>query len=78
VSELLTQAWQDLIAVVLEWDFVNLAAALVVILVVGTGLWRMRYRGIAWGIALGALWAALHTGVGREEWGEVLFNGTLL
>lgn len=78
MRELLAESWKDFVTVAWEWDFVNLAVALLVILLIGSGLIKSRIRSVAWGIALAVLWSALHAGVARSEWGEVLFNGTLL
>lgn len=78
MSELLLESWKDFMNVVLEWDFVNIAIAVMVILLIGSGLIKSKIRSVAWGIALAALWSALHVGIARKEWGEVLFNGTLL
>lgn len=78
MKELLLESWKDFVTVAVEWDFVNIAVAILVIVLVGSGLVRSRVRSIAWGIALAVLWSALHAGVARNEWGEVLFNGTLL
>lgn len=78
MGELFTQAWQDFSDVIFHWDAVNLAIPFLMLVFVGSGLWKMRIRGIAWGLTMAALWAAFHAGVGRDEWGEVLFNGTLL
>jgi len=75
---LLLECWSDLTDVAIEWDFVNIAVAIAVILLVGSGLLKNRLKSVAWGIAMAALWASLHAGVARDEWGEVLFNGTLL
>lgn len=78
MKELLLESWKDFVTVAVEWDFVNIAVAMLVIVLVGSGLIRSRVKSIAWGIALAVLWSALHAGVARNEWGEVLFNGTLL
>lgn len=78
LKELLTESWNEFLLVALEWDFVNFGVILAVILLIGSGLVRSRVKSVAWGIALAALWSALHAGIARKEWGEVLFNGTLL
>lgn len=78
MKELLTECWNDFVTVALEWDFVNFGVLLVVILLIGSGLIRSRVRSVAWGVALAVIWSALHAGIARNEWGEVLFNGTLL
>ncbi|PLX46307.1 MAG: hypothetical protein C0609_00830 [Deltaproteobacteria bacterium] len=69
---------EELLDLIWDWNFVNIAAAALIILVVGTGILRTKYKGVVWGISIAVLWAALHVGIGRHEWGEVFFNGTLL
>ena len=78
MREFLLESWKEFLTVAYEWDFVNFGVILAVILLVGSGLVKSRVRSVAWGIALAALWSALHAGIARKEWGEVLFNGTLL
>lgn len=78
LSETFSECYIDLQDVVVEWDFVNVVVAVSVIMLIGSGLLRTKFKGLAWGIAMAALWSALHAGVARDEWGEVLFNGTLL
>lgn len=78
MKELLLESWTEFLNVAIEWDFVNVVVAMVIILLIGSGLIRSRVRSIAWGVAMAVFWSALHAGVARNEWGEVLFNGTLL
>jgi hypothetical protein len=68
----------DLVELLWDWNFVNIAMGLLIIILVGSGLIRTKYKGVIWGVAIAVLWAALHVGIGRHEWGEVFFNGTLL
>ncbi len=70
VSELVELFW--------DWNFVNIAVATLIVVLVGSGLIRTKYKGVIWGVAIAVLWAALHVGIGRHEFGEVFFNGTLL
>ncbi|TAL17617.1 hypothetical protein EPN96_04685 [bacterium] len=68
----------DLVELLWDWNFVNIGVAALIIIIVGSGLIRTKYKGVIWGVAIAVLWAALHVGIGRHEWGEVFFNGTLL
>ncbi len=69
---------QELLEVVLDWTFLPIGLSLLLVCVVGSGLWRTRWRRTAWLVGLVLLGASLFLGVQRHEWGEVLFNGQLL
>jgi hypothetical protein len=71
-------AWEEVVELVWDWNFANVAVIIAVIALIGSGIWRTRHKSIAWGIALAVMWTAFHIGIGRHEWGEVMFNGTLL
>ena len=66
---------RDLLA---TWTFLPVAAALVLLVTAGTGLWKTRWRKIVWAAGLVLLAVAFVVGIQRHEWGEVLFNGQLL
>jgi len=78
IASVQNEGLQEILELVLDWNFVNVAIILLIILSSGTGLYRSRRKGIVWGVALAVLWATLHVGIGRDEFGEVFFNGTLL
>ncbi len=69
---------RELLELVLTWSFVPLAAAVLLLLVVGSGAWHTRWRRTVWGLGLVLLGITLYLGIARHEWGEVLFNGQLL
>ena len=69
---------RELLELVLTWSFAPLAAALLLVGVVGSGAWSPRWRRATWALGLALLAATLYLGVARHEWGEVLFNGQLL
>jgi hypothetical protein len=64
--------------VVLQWSFLPVGVAVLLLVTVGTGLWKTRWKRAAWVVGLGLLGFALCFGLQRHEWGEVLFNGQLL
>lgn len=72
------EQWQEFLEVVLEWSFVPVGVAILLLVTVGTGLWKTRKGRSAWLIGLLLLGFTLYFGVQRHEWGEVLFNGQLL
>lgn len=72
------ESLKEILTLVLDWNFVNIGVILLIILITGTGLYRTRLKGVIWGLALAVIWSTLHVGIGRHEWGEVFFNGTLL
>ncbi len=92
LSEPMYEAASDLQEVLAEWEFVNIWILVSVIVLIGSGFvpyvlgkvgdggakLKGQVLGVAWGVSLAALWAALHIGIGRGEFGEVMFNGTLL
>lgn len=71
--------WQELLELVLDWTFLPLGLSLVLLAVVGSGVWGgMRGRRVVWVIGIGLTAATLYLGLQRHELGEVLFNGQLL
>jgi hypothetical protein len=72
------ESLQELLEVVLDWQFLPLAVAMLLVSIVGSGLWNARWRRTAWLACLGLLALAFYFGIQRHEWGEVLFNGQLL
>lgn len=70
--------WEEFLDVVLEWSFVPVGVAILLLITAGTGLWKTRRKRSAWLVGLILLGFALYFGVQRHEWGEVLFNGQLL
>ncbi len=72
------EALQEFLEVVLEWSFLPLAAVILLLGVVGSGLWNPAWKRSAWLFGLVCLAVAFYFGIQRHEWGEVLFNGQLL
>jgi hypothetical protein len=70
--------WEELLEVVLEWSFAPLAIAVLLLVTVGAGHWTTRWKRSAWVLGLALFGFCVYFGVGRHEWGEVLFNGQLL
>lgn len=71
-------AWEEVAELIWDWNFANVSVIIASLLLIGSGIWRVRYKSVAWGVALAMMWGAFHIGLGRHEWGEVFFNGTLL
>ena len=65
----------DLIA---EPIFISVALALLLVVTVGTGVVRNRVPRSWFFLTIGLMGVTLYFGLGRHEWGEVLFNGQLL
>lgn len=63
---------------VLEWSFLPVGVAILLLTTAGTGFWKTGRKRSAWIIGLVLFGFALYFGVQRHEWGEVLFNGQLL
>lgn len=70
--------WEELLDVVLEWSFVPVALAVLLLVTVGAGHWTTRWKRGAWVLGLALFAFCAYFGIGRHEWGEVLFNGQLL
>ena len=70
--------WAELLDVVMQWSFLPLGAAILLLGTLGAGLRKTRWERTAWVLGLLLLGATLYLGVERHEWGEVLFNGQLL
>ena len=68
----------ELVEVILEWSFLPVACVIVLVSLVGSGLWEVRWKRSIWLLGLGLCGLAFILGVERHEWGEVLFNGQLL
>ena len=58
--------------------FLPVALAIILVVAAGSGLWKTRRMGAVLVVSLVLLAAALTVGIGRHEWGEVLFNGQIL
>lgn len=68
----------ELYEVISERTFLAIALSLLLVLTVGTGMLRNRLPRSLFLVSLGLAGVALYFGLGRHEWGEVLFNGQLL
>jgi VIT1/CCC1 family predicted Fe2+/Mn2+ transporter len=68
----------DVLSVILEWSFLPLGCVIILVTLIGSGLWEVKWKRTVWLVGLGLLAAVFILGVGRHEWGEVLFNGQLL
>jgi hypothetical protein len=63
---------------VLQAMFLPVAAAIVLVATVGSGLWNTRRKRTVFALSLVVFAVALAVGIHKHEWGEVLFNGQLL
>ena len=72
------EGWLELWELVSERTFIPIALALLMGLTVGIGAVRNRLPRSLFLLSLGLFGVALYFGLGRHEWGEVLFNGQLL
>jgi len=70
--------WEEFLEVALEWPFLSVALAILLVTTVGAGLLKPRWHRSVWAVGLVLFGFALYFGVSRHEWGEVLFNGQLL
>jgi hypothetical protein len=68
----------DLLEVIIDWSFIPLALAVLLVSVVGSGLWNAQWKRTVWVVGLSLLAVAFYFGVQRHEVDEVLFNGQLL
>ncbi len=74
----MTESLKEFLDLVLTWSFLPLALSIALLLTAGSGLWRSRFTKLIWLAGLALLAATFCLGIGRHEWGEVLFNGQLL
>ena len=72
------EGWLELWELISERTFLPVAVATLLTLLVGTGMVRNRLPRSLFLLSLGLFGVALYFGLGRHEWGEVLFNGQLL
>ncbi len=72
------ESWEEFLEVALEWPFLSVVLALLLVVTVGAGHLNPRWRRSVWTVGLVLFGFCLYFGVGRHEWGEVLFNGQLL
>ncbi|MDF1555906.1 MAG: hypothetical protein P1P84_22720 [Deferrisomatales bacterium] len=68
----------ELYELISERTFIPIALSLLLAVTVGTGMLRNRLPRVLVLVTLGLAGVALYFGLGRHEWGEVLFNGQLL
>ena len=68
----------ELYELIAESTFIPVALLLLVLVTVGIGVVRNRFPRSLFLATLIALGVAMYFGLGRHEWGEVLFNGQLL
>lgn len=72
------ESLEELLNAILDWTFLPLGLAVVILSAVGSGLWSTRWSRTVWALGLVLMGLTLYFGISRHEWGEVLFNGQLL